>query len=211
VEVSPDLVRTVTDAVVAEVTGWQCRRPIEPTHPLVFFEAPRVKIRDDAAVRSKAVCLALAVLPDSRPARPVAMIRAVPGFCLARRLAQVVGELGASRALDDRFLEARTEASSSSGVSGPWRTNDREFPVGTGAKRLRASSLHLSSPRSKEQHRLPAFYLRLICVLSAFYLRSICVLSASTCVPSGFHLRLALSAAIVRPRRMTRAANSLTP
>jgi putative transposase len=63
VEVSPDLISTVTDAVVAEVTAWQMR-PLEPMYPVVFFDALRVKIRDEATVRSKAVYLALAVLPD---------------------------------------------------------------------------------------------------------------------------------------------------
>jgi putative transposase len=63
VEVSPHLISRVTDAVVAEVTAWQAR-PLEPMYPVVFFEALRVKIRDDAVVRSKAVYLALAVLPD---------------------------------------------------------------------------------------------------------------------------------------------------
>jgi putative transposase len=63
VEVSPDLISTVTDAVVAEVSAWQ-GRPLEPMYPVVFFDALRVKIRDEATVRSKAVYLALAVLPD---------------------------------------------------------------------------------------------------------------------------------------------------
>jgi transposase-like protein len=63
VEVSPDLVSTVTDAVVAEVTAWRAR-PLEPMYPVVFFDALRVKIRDEAVVRSKAVYLALAILPD---------------------------------------------------------------------------------------------------------------------------------------------------
>lgn len=63
VEVSPDLISTVTNAVVAEVTAWQTR-PLEPMYPVVFFDALRVKIRDEATVRSKAVYLALAVLPD---------------------------------------------------------------------------------------------------------------------------------------------------
>src|SRR6266496_479704 len=63
VEVSPDLISTVTDAVVAEVTAWQAR-PLEAMYPVVFFDALRVKIRDEATVRSKAVYLALAVLPD---------------------------------------------------------------------------------------------------------------------------------------------------
>ena len=63
VDVSPDLISTVTDAVVAEVTAWQAR-PLEPMYPVVFFDALRVKIREEAVVRSKAVYLALAILPD---------------------------------------------------------------------------------------------------------------------------------------------------
>src|SRR3954466_533251 len=63
IDVSPDLISTVTEAVVAEVTAWQAR-PLEPMYPVVFFDALRVKIRDEAVVRSKAVYLALAVLPD---------------------------------------------------------------------------------------------------------------------------------------------------
>jgi putative transposase len=60
---SPDLIRTVTDAIVAEVTAWQSR-PLEPLYAVVFFDALRVKIRDEATVRIKAVYLALGVLPD---------------------------------------------------------------------------------------------------------------------------------------------------
>jgi len=63
VEVSPDLISTVTDGIVAEVTAWQSRS-LERMYPVVFFDALRVKIRDEATVRSKAIYLALAVLPD---------------------------------------------------------------------------------------------------------------------------------------------------
>ena len=63
VDVSPDLICSVTDAVMSEVSAWQTRQ-LEPMYPVVFFDALRVKIREDAVVRSKAVYLALAVLPD---------------------------------------------------------------------------------------------------------------------------------------------------
>jgi len=53
----------VTDEVLAEVVAWQ-NRPLEPMYPVIFFDALRVKIRDDAVVRNKAVYLALGVLPD---------------------------------------------------------------------------------------------------------------------------------------------------
>lgn len=62
-EVSPEFISSVTDAVMAEVTAWQAR-PLEPMYPVVFFDALRVKIREDAVVRNKAIYLALGVLPD---------------------------------------------------------------------------------------------------------------------------------------------------
>ncbi len=62
-EVSPDLISQVTDAVMEEIGAWQSR-PLEPMYPVVFFDALRVKIREDAVVRNKAVYLALGVLPD---------------------------------------------------------------------------------------------------------------------------------------------------
>ncbi|HUN41611.1 MAG TPA: IS256 family transposase [Gemmatimonadales bacterium] len=62
-EVSPDLISSVTDGVLAEVTGWQSR-PLEPVYPVVFFDALRVKTREDNVVRNKAVYLALGVRRD---------------------------------------------------------------------------------------------------------------------------------------------------
>jgi putative transposase len=62
-EVSPDLISSVTDAVMSEVTAWQARA-LEPMYPVVFFDALRVKIREDAVVRNKAIYLALGVRPD---------------------------------------------------------------------------------------------------------------------------------------------------
>ena len=53
VEVSPEFISSVTDAVMAEVTAWQAR-PLEPMYPVVFFDALRVKIKEDAVVRNKA-------------------------------------------------------------------------------------------------------------------------------------------------------------
>jgi transposase-like protein len=62
-EVGHDLISTVTDGVLAEVAAWQAR-PLEPVYPVVFFDALRVKIREDAVVRNKAVYLALGVRRD---------------------------------------------------------------------------------------------------------------------------------------------------
>jgi putative transposase len=63
VDVSPDLISSVTDAVMSEVTAWQAR-PLEAMYPVVFFDALRVKIRENGVVRNKAVYLALGVLAD---------------------------------------------------------------------------------------------------------------------------------------------------
>jgi putative transposase len=63
IEVSPDLVSAVTDAVLDEVAEWQ-DRPLEALYPLVFLDALRVKVRDEGTVRNKAVYVALGVRPD---------------------------------------------------------------------------------------------------------------------------------------------------
>jgi transposase-like protein len=51
-DVSPDLISTVTDAVLETVAEWQ-NRPLETMYPLVFFDALRVKIRDEGLVRKR--------------------------------------------------------------------------------------------------------------------------------------------------------------
>jgi putative transposase len=63
IEVSPDLISTVTDAVLDEVAIWQ-NRPLEPVYPLVFFNALRIKVRDEGLVRNKAIHIALGVRAD---------------------------------------------------------------------------------------------------------------------------------------------------
>jgi transposase-like protein len=63
IEVSPDLISAVTDAVLEEVSPWQAR-PLEAVYPLIFFDALRVKIRDEGLVRNKAVHIALGVRAD---------------------------------------------------------------------------------------------------------------------------------------------------
>jgi putative transposase len=63
IDVSPDLISAVTDAVLDEVAEWQSR-PLDASYPLVFFDALRVKIRDEGFVRNKAVYIALGVMPD---------------------------------------------------------------------------------------------------------------------------------------------------
>src|SRR5215468_4968032 len=62
-EVSPDLISRVTDAVLDEVREWQ-NRPLDRVYPVVFFDALRVKIRDEGLVKNKAVYVALALNSD---------------------------------------------------------------------------------------------------------------------------------------------------
>jgi len=64
-QVSPDLISTVTDEVLTEVEQWQ-QRPLEAMYPIVYFDALRLKIRDKGTVRNKAVYLALGIRADGR-------------------------------------------------------------------------------------------------------------------------------------------------
>jgi transposase-like protein len=50
-QVSPDLISTITDEVLAEARQWQMR-PLEAMYPIVYFDALRLKIRDEGTVRS---------------------------------------------------------------------------------------------------------------------------------------------------------------
>jgi putative transposase len=60
IEVSPELISVVTDAVLDEVAQWQAR-PLEPVYAVVFLDALRVKIRDEGAVKNKSVYLAIGI------------------------------------------------------------------------------------------------------------------------------------------------------
>ena len=63
VEVSPDLISSVTDSVLEEVNAWQ-NRMLDAVYPIVFMDALRVKIRDNGHVINKAVYMALGVNLD---------------------------------------------------------------------------------------------------------------------------------------------------
>lgn len=65
VPIAPDVISTITDEVLAEVTAWQ-QRPLEAVYPVVILDAMRVKIRDEGTVRNKAVYLAIGVDRDGR-------------------------------------------------------------------------------------------------------------------------------------------------
>ncbi len=60
VEVSPDLISTVTDAVIDEVRAWQ-QRPLDALYPILYLDALQVKVKDQGRVSNKAIYLAIGV------------------------------------------------------------------------------------------------------------------------------------------------------
>jgi putative transposase len=65
VEVSADLISTVTDAVLDELREWQAR-PLDPIYPIVYLDAIVCKVRDEGVVRNKAAHIAMGVDIDGR-------------------------------------------------------------------------------------------------------------------------------------------------
>jgi putative transposase len=65
VEVSPDLISKITDAVHAEVADWQIR-PLDHVYPVVFLDALVCKVRDGGSVKNKAAHLAVGVEVEGR-------------------------------------------------------------------------------------------------------------------------------------------------
>jgi Transposase, Mutator family len=53
-KVSSDLISTVTDSVLEDVIEWK-NRPLELMYPVVFFDALKVRTRDERTVKNKAV------------------------------------------------------------------------------------------------------------------------------------------------------------
>jgi putative transposase len=63
VEVSPDLISRVTDAVVEEMTAWQSR-PLERVYLVAYLDALVIKVRDKSGVQNKSVYIVVGVRPD---------------------------------------------------------------------------------------------------------------------------------------------------
>jgi len=59
-QVSPDLISTVTDAVLDEVRAWQSR-PLDALYPIVYLDALQVKVKSDGRVQNKAIYLAIGI------------------------------------------------------------------------------------------------------------------------------------------------------
>lgn len=60
VDVSPDLISTVTEEVISEVREWQ-NRPLERCYPIIYLDCLFVKIRNEGHVKNRAVYLAIAI------------------------------------------------------------------------------------------------------------------------------------------------------
>ncbi|SIS04572.1 IS256 family transposase [Micromonospora avicenniae] len=65
IDVSPDLISKITDAVLDEVKEWQSR-PLDPVWPVVFLDAIVCKVRDAGTVKNKAAHLAVGVDVDGK-------------------------------------------------------------------------------------------------------------------------------------------------
>lgn len=65
VEVSPDLISKVTDAIMEDVREWR-NRPLDNLYPIVFFDALVVKGRTDNRVSNKSVYTALGINMDGQ-------------------------------------------------------------------------------------------------------------------------------------------------
>ena len=65
VEISPDLISTITDAVLDELREWQMR-PLDSVYPAIYLDAIVCKVRHDGAVRNKAAHIAIGVDVEGR-------------------------------------------------------------------------------------------------------------------------------------------------
>ena len=63
IEVSPELISKITDAVLPELREWQ-NRPLDAVYPILYLDAIVVKVRSDHQVINKAVHIALGVDVD---------------------------------------------------------------------------------------------------------------------------------------------------
>src|SRR3954463_7717401 len=63
VEIKRDTISRVTDAVLEDIAAWRTR-PLETVYPIVYFDALRVKVREDRSVQNRACYLALGVTCD---------------------------------------------------------------------------------------------------------------------------------------------------
>jgi putative transposase len=64
-EISPDLVSTITDSVLAEVTEWR-NRPLDRVYPIVFIDGFVVKARLEGAVKNRTVYIVYGITTEGK-------------------------------------------------------------------------------------------------------------------------------------------------
>ena len=64
-EISKDLISTITDGVIEEVTKWQ-NRSLDSIYPILYLDCIHVKSRDNNTIINKAVYLAIGVNMDGK-------------------------------------------------------------------------------------------------------------------------------------------------
>jgi putative transposase len=99
IDVSPDLISKITDAVLEEVRDWQAR-PLDRVYPVIFLDAIVCKVRTDGVVRNKAAHLAVGVDVDGRKEVLGIWVEAVEG---AKFWLRVMNELR-SRGVEDVLI-----------------------------------------------------------------------------------------------------------
>ena len=65
VEVSPELISKVTDAILPELRAWQSR-PLDAVYPILYLDAITVKVRSDHVVVNRPVYIAMAIDVDGQ-------------------------------------------------------------------------------------------------------------------------------------------------
>ena len=65
VEVSPDLISTVTDEIITEVNEWNARS-LDPVYLVVYLDAMMVKVRDEGQVKNKALYVAVGITVEGK-------------------------------------------------------------------------------------------------------------------------------------------------
>ena len=65
VQVSPELISKVTDAILPELRAWQ-QRPLDAVYPILYLDAIVVKVRSDHVVVNRPVYIAMAINVDGQ-------------------------------------------------------------------------------------------------------------------------------------------------
>jgi Transposase, Mutator family len=165
IEASPQLISTVTDAVLEEVGRWQSR-PLDPLYALVFFDALRVKMRDEGTVRNKAVYLAIGVSPEGRKDVLGIWIEQTEGAKFWLRVMTETDPSHRSQRSGSTRQHLRLTPRPSAGARAPCSPAGSTVPLSSLARSIAAHAAREASPLKAEDartyflDRLPSFVIR---------------------------------------------------